>query len=679
MAKTTSEIDENDGDSGGGKFSFDFSSISDDLIDKVQKEIDDERTALNFDTKTKKIRPADNLTRTLLRVHAMFTEMRRHSPMAYIALISEMRTTGDMINFDHDPFNERSSMPNSDFLTKTELICEEGDYEIIGDQVVGKFTVQRGKMSTLKDRLIICGAQPDTNFNFWQKFDLQEVLQTSDIPFVGYAVVDDEPDSVYLNILPRGEYDAMLLEFKDAIKSLPYYTHMDAYMDHHYTVDKKFIDVADIFGLRHWRCNQMYHFSLMHPWLFDLYCAVAKKVACQDNAISPIYMIRDYMKKNSRIVMPIDEFMLGDTNIDGSALCPNLVGVGHPAAVYTQCNRERCTCYNPFRGRDFRSVLNRVFYKHLSISEYRCEGEVRVGYVFSADSNPNCIYCKGARGACLCKDDYRTALFLRDSPVTSAVQVVYIVNPPVKMAQNIKKYDVRFINNLDEFEPAQGAKINIVVPDGAIVEQFIQPQSQFIIDFLNQISVYSFAPDMMKGLLDADEEYLTGLLTVMNKVVDVKQPLNRSVMAASDPEYRRITDMKKTFEDIAKRKAKQQRNHILSMVTNKTRISQKVKLINQDGVMMHKRKKIDKKFNNMMATNAERELVKRQFQRKHQKKEKEKTSTKQHNDRIQFVKSMHHPRSPDGPPPNYQPKSPDGPAPTTYQAPASPNYNPNSP
>jgi len=137
--------------------------------------------------------------------------------------------------------------------------------------------VERGKLSTLKDRLIIRGAKPETNFNFWQKFDLQEVLQTSDIPFVGYAVVDDEPDCVYLNILPKCEYDAMFNEFKDAVKALPYYTHMDAYMDHHYTVDKKFLDIADIFGLRHWRCNQMYHFSLMHPWLFDLYCAVAKK------------------------------------------------------------------------------------------------------------------------------------------------------------------------------------------------------------------------------------------------------------------------------------------------------------------------------------------------------------------------------------------------------------------
>jgi len=344
--------------------------------------------------------------------------------------------------------------------------------------------------------------------------------------------------------------------FLDDTKELLHFHHSDGYIDHSYTNEAYFKTIASEYGLRNYYVNGTYHFNRHHPWLFDLYCMVAKKNGTSDTALNPVYHIRDYMRKIGKIIMPIDLYLIGETNIDGTPLCDGIKGVGKSSPSYVKCNRKKCTCYNPFRGRDFRSVITKIFYKHLSVSEYRdVDDTLRIGYVFSKDSNPNCVNCRGAKGVCPCKDNYRNALLLRDSPSVTAVTQIYVmgVDQPDYRSEN---YHIHYIEDLDSFVSGGSSLPWFCVRDGNTLWDYERTET-FIRQFRNSIKIYSFSNTMFDTILKPDDAAIQSLFTAMNLFLDDEKPFERSEVGSTDDLNKKLTRQLKLYEDAIRKKKKE--------------------------------------------------------------------------------------------------------------------------
>jgi len=401
-----------------------------------------------------------------------------------------------------------------------------------------------------RDHIYSNGLPETTAINFWQKMAISEVFKYRCIPFVSYATIEEEPDFIYLNVIPMQEWQAKRKVFSESTKDFVCYHYADGYIDHVYTNDNSIRDLLSSFALRHGNVNGVFHFNKQHPWLFDIYCMVSKKNGSLDTALSPVYYIRDFMRKSKRIIMPVDQYLLGEHNIDGTELCKSVQGVGKSSSIYVKCDRKNCTCYNPFRGRDFRSVMTKTFYKHLSITEYRDRSnEMRIGYVFSKDSNPNCINCRGARGVCPCKDNYRNALMLRDSSSMTAVTHIYVLGGE-GVEFNSQNYHLSFITDLDMYQSRGTAVPYFFVPDGKTIWQY-EKKENFIREFRRSIKVYSLSPVMYLSLQNTDDDTITSIITPMNLFTNDELPFNREE-GVQDQLQERFAKQLKIIEEVKK-------------------------------------------------------------------------------------------------------------------------------
>jgi len=528
---------------------IDFNSIDPILFEKAEKQINEKYNDLNFAKEKKNDEQFDNLTKTLLRVHAMLIDMHHHSPMAYLSLISNMRCTNDVADFNYDPLQPNPMVLDYDFMTKEDFLDTEGDFifDINTNMVKGGFEFKHTKLQEDRDYIYSKGVPATVAINIWQKMRINDLFKFRCIPFISYATVENEPDMIYLNVIPKEEWETKRRDFSEALKGITGYYYQDGYVDHVYTSDSTFKDVAHSFHLRNSYINGVNHYNRLHPWLFDVYCMVSKKNGTLDSALSPVYMIRDYMRKARKIIMPIDLFLIGETNIDGSALCSKVMGVGKSSPTYNKCDRNNCTCYNPFRGRDFRSVLTKSFYKHLSISEYRdATDELRIGYVFSKDSNPNCVNCRGAKGVCPCKDNYRNALMLRDCPSLTAVAHVYVLGES-KASLNTNSYHIDYIEDLDSFRSHGSSTPIFCVPDGKTIWNY-ERNEKFIREFRTSIRVYSLSPGMLSNInSEPDDDTIASLMTPMNLFTDDSQAFDREETKQIDEMQKKILQTVKNY------------------------------------------------------------------------------------------------------------------------------------
>jgi len=286
------------------------------------------------------------------------------------------------------------------------------------------------------------------------------------------------------------------------------------------------------------------------------------------------------MTKKKKIIMAIDQYLLGDHNIDGTLLCDSMTGVGKSSPVYNKCDRKECTCYNPFRGRDFRSVFTKAFYKHLSVSEYRdATGEIRIGYVFSKDSNPNCINCRGAKGVCACNDNYRNALMLRDCISTTAVTYIYVLGRErdIYISNN---YHLSYIPDLDMYVP-YGSSIPIfIVPDGKTLWEF-ERKEKYIRQFRASIKIYSLSETMYDSLFKSpDDDIITAFITPMNIFTDDAKPFNREETNDTQELHQKLDKQLKIMEEVKIRQKREinslLRQHVIKSSHVKQRIKQKL-------------------------------------------------------------------------------------------------------